>query len=98
MEKLTQPELKKLLNQVFSIKQEDGSSCELTLKEVTEVKETEKTESFSLIFHRPKEKFLEQKTYEMWNNECGEKPIFIVPVGESENTFHYQALFNQLKQ
>ncbi|MDD5698329.1 MAG: hypothetical protein PHH77_06905 [Victivallaceae bacterium] len=96
--KFNQPEFKKFLNKVFHAKLEDGSSCKLTLKEVTDVKETEMTRSFSLLFHGPKEKFLEQKTYKLGNNEYGEKQIFIVPVGESENAFHYQAVFNFLKK
>ncbi|MFA6715648.1 MAG: hypothetical protein WC082_14570 [Victivallales bacterium] len=97
-EKFSQAEFKKHQNKAFTAKLEDGSSCELTLAEVTDVKETEKTKSFSLIFHGPKEKFLEQKIYRIGNGEYKEEQIFIVPVGESENAFHYQAVFSFLKQ
>ena len=96
-EKFTQPQFKSFQNKSFNAELEDGSTCELILKEITDVKETDKTSSFSLIFHGPKEKFLEQKTYRMGNDEYGKEHIFIVPVGETDDVFLYQAVFNFLK-
>jgi hypothetical protein len=96
-EKFTQPQFKSFENKSFTAELEDGSTCELILKEVTDEKETDRTRSFSLVFHGPKNKFLEQKTYNIGNDDYGKENIFIVPVGETENAFFYQAVFNFLK-
>jgi hypothetical protein len=53
-------------------------------------------ESFSLIFHGPKDHFLPQRMYTFEHDRIGRFELFIVPIGQKSGLFHYQAVFNRL--
>ena len=52
---------------------------------------------FSVIFHGPAERPLEQGTYPMEHAALGRFALFVVPVGRDEQGYYYQAVFNRLK-
>jgi hypothetical protein len=53
-------------------------------------------ESFSLIFHGPKDRFLPQRLYAFENDRIGRFELFIVPIGQNAGLIQYQAVFNRL--
>ncbi|MCD9187395.1 MAG: hypothetical protein LUM44_13250 [Pyrinomonadaceae bacterium] len=69
---------------------------EIELSEVSENKERNGYEMFSLFFTSPKDYFLPQQIYRLAHTELGEGEIFIVPIEESENGYLYQSVFNRL--
>jgi hypothetical protein len=81
------------INESFAIV---GLNVELELTEVTDQRITKRQEMFSLIFHGPKEPFLTQQTYPLENKNVGVSELFLVPIGETETGFKYEASFNLL--
>ena len=53
-------------------------------------------ESFSLIFNGPKDRLLQQSIYLFEHDAAGRFDLFIVPVGQANGSFQYQAVFNRL--
>lgn len=69
---------------------------ELELIEVSARKATTQQEMFSLIFRGAKDNFLEQRIYQMHHEKLGEGDLFIVPIAEKTDGFHYEAGFNRI--
>jgi hypothetical protein len=55
-------------------------------------------ESFSLIFNGPKNSPLLQNIYSFEQDGLGRFDLFIVPIGQKNGSFQYQAVFNRLIQ
>ena len=51
--------------------------------------------TFSLIFTGPRPPFLPQRTYLFEHERIGAFDLFIVPIGEDQNGFRYEAVFNR---
>lgn len=68
----------------------------LCLQKVSVHNLSEMYESFSLFFHGPREPFLPQQMYAMRHEQLGELVLFMVPVGESQEGFQYEVVFNRL--
>jgi hypothetical protein len=81
------------LNTKFNLTE---ASVEIELIEVTEKKSTPQQEMFSLIFLGAKDEFLEQKIYKLQHEKLGEGELFLVPVAEKKDGFHYEAGFNRI--
>lgn len=81
------------LNTKFSVA---GEPLELELVEVSELKTGGGQESFSLLFHGAKDKFLPQKLYDLEHDTLGQGSIFLVPVGAKDDVIQYEAVFNRL--
>lgn len=90
----THTQFQTVLNQTFTTDIESGVAVELKLTEVSELKQSSPFESFALLFQSPKEAFLNQGTYCLANKQMGTYNIFLVPVGEDENSYKYEAIFN----
>lgn len=83
-------------NQIFTVTHGE-EKVELTLKDVKVKTEyvPKGYESFSLFFHDSKDdELLPQGTYDM-QHEGRNIKIFIVPFGEDNGIFGYQAVFNR---
>lgn len=52
-------------------------------------------ESFSLVFAGPRQPFLPQRTYRLAHERLGTFDLFIVPIGEDQTGFRYEAVFNR---
>lgn len=52
-------------------------------------------ESFSLLFHGPQERPLQQGTYFFEHPGMGKFALFIVPIAAENQMIHYQAIFNR---
>jgi hypothetical protein len=73
------------------------SDIQLKLVEVTEKKADGMQEMFSLLFCGAKDKFLEQGTYDLEHETLGSVTLFLVPIGQDENGYRYEAAFNLLR-
>ena len=51
---------------------------------------------FSVIFHGPAEPPLEQGTYPLEHAVLGRFALFVVPIGQDEQGYYYEAVFNRL--
>lgn len=80
----------------FQVWQDQSSSVVLRLSDVDERGSTPRQERFSLLFHGPLQPFLPQQTYHMEHETLGELALFLVPVGQDETGFTYEAVINRL--
>ncbi len=87
-----------VLNSEFKLAPDAGETLTLVLKEVSEIKKSGSYESFSIEFHGPKDALLKQGTYELTHDTLGTKTIFMVPVGEGDDRYEYQAVFSSMPQ
>ena len=53
-----------------------------------------KRESFSLLFHAPKQWRYPQRTYRMFHPKLGDLDVFLVPLGPDEKGMRLEAIFN----
>lgn len=81
------------VNTKFYLVEED---FEIELIEAFERNISPKQEVFTLVFFGAKDRFLEQKIYQLRHEKLGEGNLFLVPVAEEANGFKYEAGFNRL--
>jgi hypothetical protein len=86
------------LNQIFAIQLGNEESLDITLSEVSELRESARQERFSLLFKGPGDPFLPQQLYSMRHEKLGAFEIFLVPVGREQDDFLYEAVFNRLRR
>src|SRR5262245_35090252 len=87
------------LNTKFFFHVESAEPVELELTQVA-VRPSDPTEQagmerFSTFFRGPSNAFLPQATYEVSHPELGQILIFLVAIGQDENGFQYEAVFNR---
>jgi hypothetical protein len=70
----------------------------LTLTRVVEHLRTEHSEAFSIFFQGPLVPFLPQGIRKLKHQDLGELNIFLVPIGQDQDGFQYEAVFNQTIQ
>ena len=86
------------LNDRFQVVGEHAAPFDLELIQVSEEKVAQKQRIFSVMFRGPTDKFMPQRTYQLKHHRLGVREIFLVPVGQDEKGFQYQAVFNHLIQ
>jgi hypothetical protein len=86
----TQEEFLKHLETFFRVKSE---SVDAQLK-LIEVRNIQNSDAFSLLFVGPGENFLHQHTYSFDHESMESFDLFIVPVGQRDDGFVYQGIFN----
>ena len=75
----------------------DGSVVELQLTQADRAPgEARPDNAFSLLFKGPPDPFLPQGIRELVHDELGSHAIFLVPVGQSEDGYLYEAVFTRL--
>lgn len=81
----------------FWVELADGDRVELRLTRVGKVMESEaarlQRHPFSLYFEGPRSRLLEQRIYHVSHGAVPEMDIFIVPVGQTAQTYQYEAVF-----
>lgn len=60
--------------------------------------ERREMERFSAFFAGPANMFLQQHIYRLQHDRMGEFDIFLVPIGQNEEGFQYEAVFNYFKE
>jgi len=84
------------LNSAFVIHVSDQLAVEAKLASVTELKRSERLESFSLLFVAPRDAPNAQNLYRVDNQVLGSFDLFLVPVGMTDEGLQYEAVFNNL--
>jgi len=89
-----------LLHSRFRVHGGPSGMAEIELVEATAHSsgpETAPTQAgtFSLVFAGPRHPFLPQRTYRFEHEKIGAFDLFIVPIGEDQNGFRYEAVFNR---
>ena len=98
MDNLTQPMFLENLNGNFSLLLDESTTVPLLLVEVSEPKESDRNQFFSILFRGPRDSMLPQALYKMENERMGSFDIFLVPVDVTEEGYEYQAVFNRIKE
>ncbi|UFJ39583.1 hypothetical protein LOK74_16175 [Brevibacillus humidisoli] len=80
----------------FTVTPEQNTPQKLELIEVAD-KSSTAVEQFSLIFHGPSDFLLPQKLYAAQHPKLGSMDLFLVPVGQTQDGYLYQVVFNRLK-
>lgn len=84
------------LNEKFQVNTDAHGLLEVELVEITE-KNTDLTECFSILFRGPRDKFFDQKLYQVNHAQMGEFNLFLVPVlTGKQDAIYYEAIFNRL--
>lgn len=81
----------------FWVELPNGSRVELRLSRAMKVMESElarlNRHPFSLFFDGPKSILLQQQIYHVSHAAMAEMDIFIVPIGQSAETYQYEVVF-----
>jgi hypothetical protein len=97
MELLYREDFESCLNQAFTIHIQSGiiESQLIEVKALGQPFRDGAREPFSLLFEADaRYGLLNQGLYSIENSTLGEKNIFLVPIGEKENRYRYEAIFN----
>jgi hypothetical protein len=84
-------------NTTFKLTAENGQSVDVTLVEVSEMKETARQRSFSIVFSLPSSHRAEQGLYDVQHDTLGAMQLFLVPVGFNDANQEMEAVFNILR-
>ncbi|MBU1169972.1 MAG: hypothetical protein KKD44_10460 [Proteobacteria bacterium] len=95
MSNFSHASLKKHLNSEFQVIDEPGERRVLNLIRVSDIKNRGTYESYSIEFIGPKDRFLKQRIYELSHNSLGTHSVFLVPVGEGDKGYQYEAVFSR---
>jgi hypothetical protein len=100
LDKVTRADFAECLGQPFQIEC-GGQAVQAELATVTGLgfkspddKERGKRESFSLVFHAPKQWRYLQSTYCLSHSKLGTLDIFLVPLGPDDKGMRLEAVFN----
>lgn len=96
-EELSKEAFAKHLNSTFSVVFDSEQSIDLELKDIVDGVETPRQESFSVIFHGPKDVHFPQGIREMRHASMGTLNLFLVPIGIEEGRILYEAVFNRIR-
>jgi hypothetical protein len=80
----------------FQLVEHSSAVCGLRLTQIVEHIKTPTQENFSLMFVGPANPFVPQGMRMLVHKELGELELFLVPVGQVQDGFQYEAVFNLL--
>jgi hypothetical protein len=84
---------------LFKLTAPNGTSIELELADVSQLKATESQESFSIVFLAPESYRVEQGLYDIDHPTMGPMQLFLVPVGLADDgRLQLEAVFNLLRK
>jgi activator of 2-hydroxyglutaryl-CoA dehydratase len=95
LENLNLEKFSQHLNSKFIVKHESGTTVELQLIEAKPSTKTPAYEQFSLLFLGPPNAFLQQATYSFEHEQLEAFEMFIVPVKQVAEGFHYEAIISR---
>jgi hypothetical protein len=97
LENLTSETFEPLVGSSFWVEFPNDAKVELRLDRVGKVMESEAARlprhPFSIFFAGPRSFLLRQHTYRVTHESLGPLEIFLVPVGETPDTYQYEAVF-----
>lgn len=81
----------------FQVQIDETNYVDLELAQASELKVYPNQEEFSIVFVGPGEIFLGQGVRSFKHDQMGHFELFIVPIAQDEQGFHYEAVFNRVK-
>lgn len=87
------------LNQKFLVQVEGAEPVEMELIEISDLRVTPRQEAFAIVFEAASQAVLPQQIYSLENLEnkaMGQIKLFLVPVGQTETSVLYEAVFNRM--
>jgi len=93
---LDQPFFAARIGKTLRVPFENIADVELSLVEVSELKESKRQARFAVLFRGPLEVPLAQGSYVVELEETGRFDLFLVPVGRDEQGYSYEAVFNRM--
>jgi hypothetical protein len=86
------------LGSKFRLKVEGADSFELELAEISELKQTQRNETFAIVFRGQSAPVLQQRIYRLEQEMMGEFDIFLVPIKKDAEGVYYEAVFNRFRE
>jgi hypothetical protein len=83
-----------VVGSTFAAKGDGIDNCELSLVEVSELKDRQAYRSFSLLFLAPENRSMGQGLYELQHESFDPMALFLVPVGSVDGRTQLEAVFN----
>lgn len=80
----------------FEVLDDPARVFALQFTRISEPTRTDRSEAFSLLFHGPADRFIKQGIHKLKHTQLGEIEIFLVPVGQDQTGFEYEAVFNYM--
>lgn len=103
-ERLTEEDFRKHLGTKFRVRLDEIEGApvvELELAEVVQYASLSHSrgdaQRFSVYFQGPGDIFLPQRIYRLEHEQIGERELFLVPIGQTEQGFRYEAVFSYFK-
>lgn len=96
LEKLHKERFSEYLRTDFQVVDDPADTFPIRLVEVNERTSSPRQEVFALLFHGPGKKIMSQGIHKLKHSQLGEIDIFLVPVGQDQYGFQYEAIFNRL--
>ncbi len=98
LSKLTRDDFAACLNDSFCVMDDPAAPFDLQLFEVTVARVLPRQVAFSIFFHGPANRFLPQMMHNIIHPRLGDLLLFLVPVGQDETGYIYEAVFNHLSK
>jgi hypothetical protein len=83
------------VGEIFHVRVDAATVVDLELLSVV-TRDSDRLRAFSMEFRGPLDDFLAQRTYATEHAAIGEFPLFLVPIGQREDGFRYEAVFSRL--
>jgi hypothetical protein len=80
----------------FEVLDDPANSFTVKFTEVVELSKTERNQAFSLFFHGPLDRFMQQGIHKLKHSGLGEFEVFLVPIAKDKDGFQYEAAFNHI--
>ena len=80
----------------FQVLDDPSVPFDIKLVEVSDRGSSLRQEVFALLFNGPAAHFMKQGIHRLSHSGLGELQLFLVPVGQDEQGFQYEAVFNRL--
>jgi hypothetical protein len=80
----------------FEVLDDPANIFPVKFTEIVEHSKTEHNHAFSLFFHGPLDRLIQQGIHKLKHPGLGEFEIFLVPVARDKDGFQYEAAFNQI--
>ena len=94
-EKLTRASFEPHLNTTFRVVHDGPEQVDLALIEVADRTPAGfPGEQFALLFKGPLDLMLLQQTCTLAHPEMGQVTLFLVPIAQKKDSYHYEAVFN----